>query len=210
MSEKPTNPRHPILNQQGRKIKGAEPLPYEFGSEVYRLYSNGKNPFLGRTLSGTASESNLSAEQANLLFRKLEAEGAYGLGYITSDAPHRKRSIVAAVAPSTENIPRKLSNFRAVSRLPDHPERLHGRVQGFFHHTLRRLRESPQDLPQVVNELAALFQEHEIRIPVPEIFRRFRGFEPFLETLERIAEDHELENFELFCAALFGFYSQHA
>ena len=41
-----------ILEQNPRNIKGAQALPYEFGRETYEVYSNPKNPFLGRILGG--------------------------------------------------------------------------------------------------------------------------------------------------------------
>ncbi len=206
MSDKPSEKVPLILNQEGGKIKGVQPLPYEFGAETYGVYRNRKNPFLGRTIAPPHAESELNAEKASQLFRKLEAEGAYGLGVVSTDSPHRKRKVASTALGQP---PRKPGKFPASSQLPGNPQRLSTRVQGFFQHTLRRLRESPEALPLIVNELVPLLQEQRIRVRIPEIFRQFYGFDPFLETLERIAEDAEVENFELFCAAIFGFYSQH-
>ena len=66
-------------------------------------------------------------------------------------------------------------------------------------------------LPQV-QIVMGVFQEpdveNQIRIRIFPAYRQFQSFEQFLDTLEQIREDVEIENFELFCSALFGYYSQ--
>ncbi|MDP6730066.1 MAG: hypothetical protein QF675_08830, partial [SAR324 cluster bacterium] len=76
------------------------------------------------------------------------------------------------------------------------------------HHVLNRLKEDPNQLASLVNEMVPMFLKHEVRVRIYPAYRQFQGFEQFLETLEKINEDFEIENFELFCSALFGFYSQ--
>lgn len=88
--------------------------------------------------------------------------------------------------------------------------RLQTAIEAFFHHVLALLREDPNQLATLVNDLLPLFLKFEIRIRIYPAYRQFSGFETFLETLEKINEDFEIENFELFCSALFGFYSQQA
>ena len=73
---------------------------------------------------------------------------------------------------------------------------------------LSDLKEDPFSLTKLVQDLATLFEEQEIRIRVYDAYRSFRSFDQLLDTLTRISEDTEIENFELFCSALVGFYSQ--
>ena len=73
---------------------------------------------------------------------------------------------------------------------------------------LSEIREDPFRLTKLVQDLARLFEEQDIRIRVYDAYRTFKTFDQLLVTLTRISEDTEIENFELFCSALVGFYSQ--
>ena len=66
-----------ILEQNPRNIKGAQALPYEFGRETYEVYSNPKNPFLGRILGGEIPALELDAKQAGALLQEIGSEQGY-------------------------------------------------------------------------------------------------------------------------------------
>ena len=80
-------------------------------------------------------------------------------------------------------------------------------MQGFFTQVLKRLGEEPGGLAVIINELVPLFVEHQIRVRFYDAFRQIRNMDDLRITLKKISNDSELENFELFCSALFIFYS---
>ena len=204
MSE-PEQPAGPlILQQDPKRPKREQPLPYEFGSDIYRVYRNPKNPFLERILGEEAEGVALTPEQTQRLFQQMGQNDTYRLGYVTETSAVRKRR----VADGTPNTPQSKGEFPRPEQFPSGPERIRVMMTRFFQETNQRLREHPGQLGEVVNELVPLFEEQGLRIRVPELFRQFQSNDAFLQTLEQVSEDDEVENFELFCAALFGFYSQ--
>lgn len=204
MSE-PEQPAGPlILHQDPKRHKQEQPLPYEFGSDVYRVYRNPKNPFLERILGEEAEGVALTPEQIQRLFQQMGRSDTYRLGYPTETPAMRKRRI----AGSTPETPQAKGNFPQPEQFPSGPERIRVMMSRFFLEVIQRLREHPGQLGEVVNALVPLFEEQGLRIRVPDLYRQFQSNDAFLQTLEQISEDDEVENFELFCAALFGFYSQ--
>jgi len=194
-----------ILEQNPRNIKGAQALPYEFGRETYEVYSNPKNPFLGRILGGEIPPLELDAKQAGALLQEIGSEQGYRVNFPGAGSAHQKRKVTSGKA-STKNG----KGYRQNRLLPENQVRLQTAIEAFFHHVLTLLREDPNQLATLVNDLLPLFLKFEIRIRIYPAYRQFSGFETFFETLEKINEDFEIENFELFCSALFGFYSQQA
>ena len=91
-------------------------------------------------------------------------------------------------------------------KLKEDKRKLEVYIQSFFSHFLKRLGEEPGELPVIINELVPFFVEHQIRIRFYEAFRQIRAVEDLITTLEKISSDNELENFELFCSAIFVFY----
>ena len=77
----------------------------------------------------------------------------------------------------------------------------------FCNHFLQRIKHNNQDLNLIINEIIPLFVRHKIRIRFYEAFRQISNIEDLIITLENICNDFELENFELFCSAIFVFYS---
>ena len=80
-------------------------------------------------------------------------------------------------------------------------------IDGFFDHLLKRLGENPGELPAIINELVTMFVKHKIKIRFYKAFIQIRNLTELIKTLKKISDDSELENFELFCSALFVFYT---
>jgi hypothetical protein len=78
-------------------------------------------------------------------------------------------------------------------------------IADYFRHTLDRLRADPDDLFDVVDEMALLFRRNGIRIRIPEPFRELEDWDHLLETLEEIARFPAPETFDLFCGALLAY-----
>jgi Na+-transporting methylmalonyl-CoA/oxaloacetate decarboxylase gamma subunit len=100
---------------------------------------------------------------------------------------------------SSEYLPRE--------KLKENKRKLDVYIQGFFCNVLKRLSEDPGELAQIINEIVPLFVEHQIRVRFYQAFSQIRSNDDLNTTLEKISKDVELENFELFCSALFVFYS---
>jgi len=204
MSE-PEQPAGPlVLQQDPKRPKREQPLPYEFGSDIYRVYRNPKNPFLERILGEEAQGVSLTPEQTRKLFQQMARSDTYRLGYATETPANRKRRVTG----SATDAPQAKGDFPKPEQLSSGPERIRVMMIRFFQEVIQRLQENPGQLGEIVNELVPLFEEQGLRIRVPELYRQFPSSDAFLQALEQISEDDEVENFELFCAALFGFYSQ--
>ena len=100
---------------------------------------------------------------------------------------------------SSEYLPRE--------KLKENKRKLDVYIQGFFYHVLKRLSEDSGELAQIINEIVPLLVEHQIRVRFYQAFCQIRSSGDLNTTLEKISKDVELENFELFCSALFVFYS---
>lgn len=192
-----------ILNQKPKNTKGTKPLPYQFGTETYDVYSNLKNPFLERILDTSAGDTKTDPQRAQTLLQQIGEHEGYQPLYPGTGAPHRKRKLAF-----TEHPPGTGNGYNPVTALPQDDRKLQNHIGSFFQYVLKKLEAGPGTLPGLVNELLPLFLEHKIRVSIYPVYRRFQGFEEMLHTLEQISEDTEIENFELFCGALFGYYSQ--
>ena len=204
MEEQDTN-RVPLIIRQRPRNHGASSklVPYKPPADTYDLFSNPKSPFLERLVTSTTEQTKLSSEKLQNLFEKMQEKGgSYRLAYPSAKGAHEKRSI----APGT--IPGKSQTYGNPSESYEAPQRLQHFVQLFMEQVLSDLRENPFRLTKLVQDLAKLFEEQDIRIRVYDAYRTFKSFDQLLETLTRISEDTEIENFELFCSALVGFYSQ--
>ena len=209
---------HLILNQVPKNIKGTQPLPYHFGSETYDVYRNLKNPFTNRLLSGEISPLDISPEKVQSLFQQYEKTSPYSLEFPSNISAHRRRKVTSAIphpAPSSEsektnsaNKSKTSSDYLTLDKLKEDKNKLNGAIKAFFQHVLQRLREDPNCLPIIVNELVPLLVLNKMKIRIYDAYRKMRSLDELFYTLEAITEDYELENFELFCSALFGFYSQ--
>ena len=147
----------------------------------------------------------MDTKQAGALLQEIGSEQGYRVNFPGAGSAHQKRKVTPGKA-STKNG----KGYQETPLLPENQVRLQTAIEAFFHHVLTLLREDPNQLATLVNDLLPLFLKFEIRIRIYPAYRQFSGFETFLETLEKINEDFEIENFELFCSALFGFYSQQA
>lgn len=200
MKEEPTVPL--ILQQNKKKIPQAKPRPYQFGADTYEHYR--KNPFAERSLVGAPSPIHLNNQQVEALFQYLHEQKQYQLAYPTEKAPHQKRKI----APPAGSFPKPQTPFVQTKNLKEDSHRLALAIETFFKYVLGRLENDCGELPLLVNELVPLFLEHQIKIKIYDAYRSFYSEEQFLETLKKISEGEDIENFEFFCSALFGYYSQ--
>ena len=209
-----------ILKQNPKNIKGTKSLPYDFGAETYDVYSNPKNPFMVGILAAETDKIQLDPIKAQSLFQQLEKKSPYSLEYPLNISAHRKRKLscvtqtFSADADSeteTAGSERKLeiasSEYLPREKLKENKRKLDVYIQGFFFNVLKRLSEDPSELAQIINEIVPLFVEHQIRVRFYQAFSQIRSNDDLNTTLEKISKDVELENFELFCSALFAFYS---
>ncbi len=209
-----------ILKQNPKNIIGTKSLPYEFGTETYDVYSNPKNPFMVGILAAETDKIQLDPIKVQSLFQQLEKKSPYSLEYPLNISSHRKRKLSSATQPISEDADsetetvgseRKLeiasSEYLPREKLKENKRKLNVYIQGFFCHVLKRLSEDPGELAQIINEIVPLLVEHQIRVRFYQAFCQIRSSGDLNTTLEKISKDIELENFELFCSALFVFYS---
>ncbi len=209
-----------ILKQNPKNIKGTNSLPYDFGADTYDVYSNPKNPFMVGILAAETDKIQLDPIKAQSLFQQLEKKSPYSLEYPLNISAHRKRKISSATEiysadadseTETAGRERKLeiasSEYLPREKLKENKRKLDVYIQGFFCHVLKRLSEDPGEIAQIINEIVPLFVEHQIRVRFYQAFSQIRCNDDLNTTLEKISKDVELENFELFCSALFVYYS---
>ena len=209
-----------ILKQNPKNIKGTKSLPYDFGAETYDVYSNPKNPFMVGILAAETDKIQLDPIKAQSLFQQIEKKSPYSLEYPLNISSHRKRKLSPATRPISEDADsetetvgseRKLeiasSEYLPREKLKENKRKLNVYIQGFFCHVLKRLSEDPGELAQIINEIVPLLVEHQIRVRFYQAFCQIQSSGDLNTTLEKISKDVELENFELFCSALFVFYS---
>jgi hypothetical protein len=207
-----------ILKQNSHNTKGTQALPYDFGAETYDVYSNLKNPFMVGILASDTERIQLDPIKTQNLFQQIEKNSTYTLEYPLNISAHRKRKLTSNQQVSSaernktttvEEGKLKTASMEYLPRekLKEDKRKLQVYIQSFFSHFLKRLREEPGELPVIINELVPLFVEHHIRIRFYEAFRQLHSMEDLITTIEKISSDFELENFELFCSAIFVFYS---
>lgn len=206
MKDKDTSPVPLILRQRPRTTGSTnKALPYQPPAETYDLFRNQKSPFLGRLITAPTEPRSLQAEQLKALFEKMqEPDASYRLAYPSAVGVHHKRR----VAPNTASAGKTPQYGQKNTASREAPERLQHFLRLFMDQVLLELREQPYSLPRLINLLVPLFEEMQIRLRIYDAYRQFQSFDQLLETLTLISEDTEIENFELFCSALFGFYSQ--
>ena len=192
----------PILKNR-KKPSSKQTIPsYEFGSTSYEQYNNENSIFLERKNALVNQEAKLTSEEAQQLLKMLADSGyllatAYG-----ADSPYEKRKVSVASPSVRQPI------FLPTKRLPENSAKLRQMIRLFFHHVLTRLHDDANQIYWIVNEIAPMLKKNGIRIKIYTAFQMFQTFDAFLETLESLTFDDEIENFEFFCSALFGFYSQ--
>ena len=207
-----------ILKQDSKNTKGIKSMPYDFGAETYEVYSNPKNPFMVGILAAETDRIQLDPIKTQSLFEQYEKKSPYTLEFPHSISAHRKRKLSSSLKFSAREADAKTkvsdSKLKSVSseylpreKLKEDKRKLQAYMQGFFTQVLKRLGEEPGGLAVIINELVPLFVEHQIRVRFYEAFRQIRSMDDLRITLKKISNDSELENFELFCSALFIFYS---
>ena len=207
-----------ILKQTAHNTKGTKARPYDFGAETYDVYSNLKNPFMVGILATDTERIQLDPINTQNLFQQIEKNSTYTLESPVNISAHSKRKLsftqLVSSAGKNENTTIREGKLKMASmeylpreKLKENKRKLQVYIQNFFNHFLKRLGEEPGRLPEIINELVPLFVAHQIRIRFYEAFRQMYTMEDLITTLEKISGDYELENFELFCSAIFVFYS---
>ena len=207
-----------IIKQAPGNSKGTKSLPYNFGSETYSVYRNLNNPFMVGIINSDTDTIQLDPIKTQSLFQQIENESTYSIDYPLNISAHKKRKITSAIQRSAEEKEKNLTasemmlkdaslEYLPKEKLKEDKRRLSIHIENFFDHLLKRLREHPGELPVIINELVPLFVEHEIKIRFYKAFHQIRNLPELIKTLKKISDDCELENFELFCSALFVFYS---
>ena len=207
-----------ILKQTSHNTKGTQARPYDFGAETYDVYSNLKNPFMVGILAADTERIQLDPIKTQNLFQQIEKDSTYSLEYPLNISAHRKRKLSSTqqlsstgenktVTVGGDKLKTASMEYLPPEKLKEDKRKLEVYIQSFFSHFLKRLGEEPGGLPVIINELVPLFVEHQIRIRFYEAFRQIHVMSDLISTLEKISSDNELENFELFCSAIFVFYS---
>jgi hypothetical protein len=207
-----------ILKQTSHNTKGTQARPYDFGAETYDVYSNLKNPFMVGILAADTERIQLDPIKTQNLFQQIEKDSTYSLEYPLNISAHRKRKLSSTqqlsstgenktVTVGGEKLKTASMEYLPREKLKEDKRKLQVYIQNFFSHFLKRLGEEPGGLPVIINELVPLFVGHQIRIRFYEAFRQIHAMDELITTLEKISSDNELENFELFCSAIFVFYS---
>jgi hypothetical protein len=194
-----------IIKQSPKYTKGTKSLPYEFGAETYNVYSNLKNPFMVGILSANTERIQLDPIKTQTLFQQFEKKSTYTLEYPLNISAHRKRKLSSSNERESK-LKNASSEYLPRGKLKEDKRKLQAYIQSFFSYFLKQLTEDPGMLPVIINELIPLFVEHQIRIRFFEAFSQIRAIDDLISTLKKISNDFELENFELFCSALFVFY----
>ena len=209
-----------ILKQNPKNVKGTKSLPYDFNAETYEVYTNLKNPFMVGILAAETDKVQLDPIKAQVLFQQIEKKMPYSLEYPLNISAHRKRKLSnvtksfsedaeseTEIVESESKLKMAPSAYLPREKLKENKRKLNNYIKGFFSYVLKRLSEDPGELAQVINEIVPLFVEHQIRVRFYKAFCQIRRIDDLNITLEKISKDVELENFELFCSALFVFYS---
>ncbi|MBC8258994.1 MAG: hypothetical protein H8E38_08255 [SAR324 cluster bacterium] len=209
-----------ILGQDPKNIKAVKSLPYDFGAETYDVYRNPKNPFMVGIVAAETEKIELDPVKTQSLFQQLEKKSPYSLEYPLNISAHRKRKLSAtaekikadADSETEFNVNEsKLKNASAEylpkEKLKENKRKLQVYIQGFFSHVLKSLGDESGGLAVIINEIVPLFVKYQIRVRFYQAFRQIRSMDDLIAVLEKISNDSELENFELFCSALFVFYS---
>ena len=207
-----------ILKQTSHNTKGTQARPYDFGAETYDVYSNLKNPFMVGILAADTERIQLDPIKTQNLFQQIEKDSTYSLEYPLNISAHRKRKLSSTqqlsstgenktVTVGGDKLKTASMEYLPPEKLKEDKRKLEVYIQSFFSHFLKRLGEEPGGLPVIINELVPLFVGHQIRIRFYEAFRQIHAMDELITTLEKISSDNELENFELFCSAIFVFYS---
>ena len=207
-----------ISKQTSHNTKGTRARPYDFGSETYDVYSNLKNPFMVGILTADTERIQLDAINTQNFFQQIEENSTYIIEYPLNISAHSKRKISSNqhVPSSKKNETSSISEdkikmasmeYLPREKLKEDKRKLQLYIQNFFLDFLKRLGDEPGGLSVIINELVPLFVDHQIRIRFYDAFRQMHTLEDLTTTLEKISSDYELENFELFCSAIFVFYS---
>ena len=209
----------PLIIKQSPSIpKGTKSLPYNVGSETYSVYSNLNNPFMVGILNSDTDTIQLDPIKTQSLFQQMEKKSTYSIDYPLNISAHKKRKITSPIKRSAEEKEKNLTasemmlkdastEYLSKEKLKEDKRRLSAYIEIFFDHLLKRLGEHPGELPAIINELVPLFVENKIRIRFYKAFHQIRNLPELIKTLKNISYDCEIENFELFCSALFVFYS---
>ncbi len=207
-----------IIKQSPKNPKVNKSLPYDFGSETYSVYSNLNNPFMVGILNSDTDTIQLDPIKTQSLFQQMEKKSTYSIDYPLNISAHKKRKVTSNIQSSFVEKEKNLkggemilkdasSEYLPKEKLKEDKRRLRAYIESFFDHLLKRLGEHPGELAAIINELVPLFVEHKIRIRFYKAFHQIRNLPELIKTLKKISYDCELENLELFCSALFVFYS---
>ena len=207
-----------IIKQAPINTKGTKSLPYNFGSDTYSVYSNLNNPFMVGILNSDTDTIQLDPIKTQSLFQQMEKKSTYSIDYPLNISAHKKRKITSPIKHSGDQKEKNLTasemmikdasiEYLPKEKLKENKRRLSAHIENFFYHLLKRLGEHPGELPVIINELVPLFVENKIRIRFYKAFHQIRDLPELIKTLKKISDDCEIENFELFCSALFVFYS---
>jgi hypothetical protein len=168
---------------------------------LYTLFKNTRNPFLRRAVAPGPAAGDRSAHELARLVQFLGDRQSYAAAPVNRADPYRRRQLQHPAPAPTLN-PR----FQEPGKLPADPQRITPLVADFFQSFLSRLRADPQAFDGVVQDLAALLQEHGITLRIHAAYQSLEDWEDLMATLEEIAKFPSAETFDLFCSALLAYH----
>ena len=132
-----------IIKQAPNNPKGTKPLPYNFGSETYSIYSNLNNPFMVGILATDTDTIQLDPIKTQSLFQQMEKISTYSIDYPLNISAHKKRKVTLAVQRSAEEKEKKLtaseimlkdasSEYLPKEKLKEDKRRLSAYIESFF------------------------------------------------------------------------------
>ena len=188
--------RHDATGTLGREVS------FTPGDEIYRGFRNSRNPFLQRLIAPPLEKMTRPERELARLFRFIASRPGYLVSPVNQDVPIAKRGLQHPQPP-----PAIAATFLKPEQLKGNMQRLPWMIVMFFQSVLDRLRRNPSNFRKVVEDLRQQFREDGLPIPLYEAYQNFEDWTDLMDTLEEIARYPAPETFDLFCGALFTYYS---
>lgn len=168
---------------------------------IYHLRKNTRNPYLQRTIAPQKPQQGKSGEELDKLARMFSGRAGYEVTPSNRESPHLRRDLSHPPPPQAAR-----REYLEPEKLTGDSYKLPWLIHDFFESTLERLNDNPVEFDAVVEELAALFQENNIRIRLYEAYYSFQDWNHLIDTLKEISQYPSPETFDLFCSALLTYY----
>lgn len=168
---------------------------------IYQLFRHTSSPFIKRVITPKPLKLDRSDADLKLLFQFFEKRMRYQVTPTNVEEPYERRGLKHPPPPPTLS-PKYIDPAQMLANM----QKLPWMIDVFFVSILNRLRQSPGEFPEMVQELMVQFREDRVRIKLYDTYRKIGNFRELIVTLEEIALYPAPETFDLFCSALFVYY----